>query len=45
MRDVIAYIDGFNLYHAIDDLEKPHLKWLDLNALSKRLGGKHLRSQ
>lgn len=27
------YIDGFNLYHAIDDLRQPHLKWLDLWAL------------
>ncbi|KQW22494.1 hypothetical protein ASC80_03670 [Afipia sp. Root123D2] len=24
------YIDGFNLYHSIDDLKIPHLKWLDL---------------
>lgn len=23
------YIDGFNLYHAIDDLAQPHLKWLN----------------
>ncbi|MFO1241201.1 MAG: hypothetical protein U1E64_12690 [Sphingomonadaceae bacterium] len=28
MRRVIVYIDGFNLYHAIDDLGQPHLKWL-----------------
>lgn len=21
-----VYIDGFNLYHAIDDLKEPHLK-------------------
>jgi hypothetical protein len=30
MRRVIVHIDGFNLYHAIDDLRKPWLKWLDL---------------
>jgi hypothetical protein len=24
------YIDGFNLYHAIADLDQPHLKWLNL---------------
>jgi len=24
------YIDGFNLYHAIDALAKPHLKWFSL---------------
>ena len=23
------YIDGFNVYHAIDDLNQPHLKWLN----------------
>jgi uncharacterized LabA/DUF88 family protein len=27
---VVAFIDGFNLYHAIDDLRKHHLKWVDL---------------
>ena len=30
----IAYIDGFNLYHAIDALNRPHLKWTDLWALA-----------
>lgn len=30
----IAYIDGFNLYHAIADLNKPHLKWCNLWSLS-----------
>ena len=39
MRRVIAYVDGFNLYHAIDDLKKPHLKWLDLGALATSLCG------
>ena len=29
----IAYIDGFNLYHAVDALDRPHLKWVDLKAL------------
>jgi len=32
-----VYVDGFNLYHAIDDLGLPHLKWVDLFALSRRL--------
>jgi hypothetical protein len=27
-RRVACYIDVFYLYHAIDDLRKPHLKWL-----------------
>lgn len=34
---VAVYIDGFNLYHAIKDLNKPHLKWLDVYKLSKLL--------
>jgi hypothetical protein len=33
MDRIIAYVDGFNLYHAIDDLNRPRLKWLDLQAL------------
>jgi uncharacterized LabA/DUF88 family protein len=28
-----AFIDGFNLYHAIHDLGRPHLKWVDLRRL------------
>lgn len=34
---VACYIDGFNLYHAINDLAKPHLKWVDLKALADSL--------
>ena len=34
-RKTTVYIDGFNLYHAIDELNKPHLKWVDLWALSE----------
>lgn len=37
MQRTIVYIDGFNLYHAIDDLCEPHLKWVDLWALSEKL--------
>jgi len=33
MTRIIAYVDGFNLYHAIHDLKRPALKWLDLQAL------------
>ena len=36
-KRTIAYIDGFNLYHALRDLNRPHLKWLDLWALSESL--------
>ena len=37
MKAVSVYVDGFNLYHALDDLQQPHLKWLDLWALSQSL--------
>ena len=37
MKRLVVYIDGFNLYHAIDDLRRPHLKWLDLWALAETL--------
>jgi uncharacterized LabA/DUF88 family protein len=37
MKRVIVYVDGFNLYHAIDSLRKPHLKWLNLRSLSESL--------
>ena len=33
MRRAVAFIDGFNLYHAICALEANHLKWVDLWAL------------
>ena len=33
MNRVFAFIDGFNLYHSVDNLRQPHLKWLDLWAL------------
>src|SRR5262245_28025251 len=34
---VACYVDGFNLYHAIADLDKPRLKWLNLWALANSL--------
>jgi hypothetical protein len=30
---VVAFVDGFNLYHALHGLEKPYLKWVDLMTL------------
>lgn len=30
---VECFIDGFNLYHAIENLKQPHLKWVDLRKL------------
>lgn len=29
---IVAYIDGFNLYHAIDNLEDNRLKWFDIRS-------------
>ena len=37
MTRITSYIDGFNLYHAIADLHKPHLKWVDLWALCESI--------
>lgn len=31
------YVDGFNAYHSIHDLQKPHLKWLNWRALGEHL--------
>lgn len=30
-------MDGFNLYHAIDDLRENHLKWADLWKLGEEI--------
>lgn len=35
----IVYVDGFNLFHAIDDLGADHLKWIDLESLCKQFIG------
>lgn len=34
-KRVVSFIDGFNLYHAIDNLRRPELKWLNLMTLSQ----------
>jgi len=34
-RRAAVYVDGFNLFHAIDDLGPDYLKWVDLTALSR----------
>jgi len=31
---VICFVDGFNLYHAIDKLNEPYLKWVNLKCLA-----------
>ncbi len=30
---VAAFVDGFNIYHALDDIGQNHFKWLNLRAL------------
>ena len=37
MKRVIAYIDGFNLYHALQDTGEDHLKWLNIWSLMTSL--------
>lgn len=37
MDKTACYIDGFNLYHAIDALKIGYLKWLNLRVLSETL--------
>ena len=36
-----VYVDGFNLYHALDDLGKPYLKWLNLRQLADQFARGH----
>jgi len=35
MKRVVSFIDGFNLYHAVCDLNKNYLKWTNLWGLSE----------
>jgi uncharacterized LabA/DUF88 family protein len=35
MSRLACYIDGFNLYHAIQALARPELKWVNLRALAR----------
>ncbi len=36
-RRAALYVDGFNLYHAIDGLDREYLKWLDIRALARSI--------
>jgi hypothetical protein len=36
-RRAALYVDGFNLYHAIEEMEREYLKWLDLRALARAI--------
>lgn len=33
---IVCFVDGFNMYHALKQLQQPHLKWLDLQLLFSR---------
>lgn len=35
------YVDGFNFYHAVSNLKRPHLKWVDLFRLAQQLAREH----
>ncbi|MDR3490846.1 MAG: NYN domain-containing protein [Gammaproteobacteria bacterium] len=35
-KKVAVYVDGFNLYHGLVNLQKPHLKWLNLRSLAEK---------
>ena len=37
MKRTFVYVDGYNLYHAIKDLGKNHLKWVSLWDMSQKL--------
>lgn len=34
---IVCFVDGFNLYHALKEIGKSYLKWLDLRTLFSRL--------
>lgn len=38
------YVDGFNLYHAINDLSQPHLKWVNLWRLAELVARGHAKT-
>jgi uncharacterized LabA/DUF88 family protein len=37
---VSVFVDGFNFYHAVDDLRKHHLKWVDIRKLGEQFAPK-----
>ncbi|GBR72817.1 hypothetical protein NO1_0281 [Candidatus Termititenax aidoneus] len=43
MNRVVCFIDGFNLYHAIDNLGFNHFKWLDIPKLMNLFVDKKLQ--
>jgi hypothetical protein len=39
-----CFVDGFNLYHAVDNLKLPHLKWLNLRKMIEGFTDPNLQS-
>ena len=37
LEKIICFVDGFNMYYALKNLNVPHLKWLNLQLLFSRL--------
>ena len=37
MRQVVAYVDGFNLYNGLEEKHGKRYMWLDLEAMVNRL--------
>jgi hypothetical protein len=35
-KKVAVYVDGFNLYHGLKNLKKPHLRWFNLRSLAEK---------
>ena len=35
-KKIAVYVDGFNLYHGIKNLNKPYLKWLNHHSLAEK---------
>lgn len=35
-KKLAVYVDGFNLYHALQKFKKPYLKWLNLRSLAEK---------
>ena len=35
-KKIAVYVDGFNLYHALKNLKKPYLKWLNIRSLVEK---------
>lgn len=39
-----AFIDGFNIYHAVDEMGMPHLKWISYRRLAELISVGHATS-